>query len=113
MASGDNHGVFECGDARFLDQPEIPDKDSLPMSKNGVTPGGRGYPNSDVVDSDANCRKLLTRTRRLMVDLKNLTDHFRCATSCEISELICKFSEIKVEYGAVGVVMDSELVTEL
>ena len=52
-----------------------------------------------------------------MVDLKNLTDHLRCATSCEISKLICKFSEIEVEYGdfklAVGVIMDSELVTEL
>ena len=82
-----------------------------------MTPGGRGYTDSDVVDSDANCRKLLTRRRRLIVGLKNLIDHLRCATSCEISELICKFSEIEVEYGdfkrAVGVIMDSELVTEL
>ena len=87
------------------------------MSNNSVTPGGRGYPNSDVVDSDANCRKLLTRRRRLMVGLKNLTDHLRYATSCEISELICKFSEIEVDYGdfnrVIGVIMDSELVTEL
>ena len=117
MASGHDHGVIECADARFLDQPEIPVKDSLPMSKNSVTPGGRGYPNSDVVDSDANCCKLLTRRRRLMVGLKNLTDHLRCATNCEVSELICKFSEIEVEYGdfnrAVGVIMNSELVTEL
>ena len=52
-----------------------------------------------------------------MVGLKNLTDYLRCATSCEVSESICKFCEIEVEYGdfkrAVGVIMDSKLVTEL
>ena len=37
MVSGDDHGVVECEDARFLDQPEIPVKDSLPMSKNSDT----------------------------------------------------------------------------
>ena len=42
MASGYDHGVIECGDARFLDQSEITAKDSLPMSKNSMTPGGRG-----------------------------------------------------------------------
>ena len=117
MASGDDHVVIECGDARFLSQPEIPVEDSLPVSKNDAAPGGCGYSISDVVGSEANCRKLLIRRRRLMVGLKNFTDHLRCATSCEISKLICKFNEIEVEYGdfnrAVGVIMDSELVAEL
>ena len=97
MASGDDHEVIERGDARLSHQQEIPVKDSLPMSKNNVAPGGRGYTDSDVVDSDANCRKLLTRRRRFIIGLKNLTAHLRCATNCEISELICKFSEIEVE----------------
>ena len=79
-----------------------------PLSSNNTGPG-------EVIE--ANGRKLLTRRRLLMVDMKKFCSLSRCAKDFEVEGLISKVYEIEARFknfnGDVETIKDHELVADL
>ena len=79
-----------------------------PLSSNNAGPG-------EVIE--ANGRKLLTRRRLLMVEMKKFCSLSRCAKDFEVEGLISKFYEIEARFknfnGDVETIKDHELVADL
>ena len=80
----------------------------VPLSSNNAGPG-------EVIE--ANGRKLLTRRRLLMVEMKKFCSLSRCAKDFEVEGLISKFYEIEARFknfnGDVETIKDHELVADL
>ena len=123
MDSNSATGVIVSEDHGNRDQPETStgqltsgagSKSSTALNECGSLPGGSNSSPS----RDTSELKLLTRKRRLMVDMKALCNQTQCAKISDTEGLMSKFDDVKTIYESFkcaveNTITDSVLVTEL